>query len=135
MHIAAIETYPICLPLRPECRMISALGRHEESSFVLVRLLTDAGIEGAGEATVTARWSGETVWGAQAMIDRVLAPPLVGCDLAADPWRASPRSTGSTPSPPQLVRQVGHRNGLLGHPGQSGRASRCTSCSAAPAGR
>jgi hypothetical protein len=41
---------------------------------VLVRMLTDVGIEGAGEATVIPRWSGETVWGALELIDRVLAP-------------------------------------------------------------
>ena len=44
------------------------------------RICTDAGIEGAGEATVLPRWSGETVWGAHALIDRVLAPHLVGRD-------------------------------------------------------
>ena len=44
------------------------------------RVVTDSGIEGAGEATVLPRWSGETVWGAHALIDRVLAPHLVGRD-------------------------------------------------------
>src|SRR5262245_28141792 len=61
--------------------MISALGRHEESHFVLVRLLTDTGLEGAGEASITVRWSGETVWGTQALIDRVLAPLAIGMEL------------------------------------------------------
>jgi muconate cycloisomerase len=41
---------------------------------------TDRGIEGAGEATVMPRWSGETVWTAQAIIDRVIAPLLIGLD-------------------------------------------------------
>ncbi len=86
MRIHAIETYPVRIPLRPECRMVSALGRHDESRFVLVRLLTDSGLEGAGEATATVRWSGETVWGAQALIERVLAPALRGMEL--DPQRA-----------------------------------------------
>ena len=84
MHIQAIETYPVRIPLRPECRMISALGRHDESQFVLVRLLTDNGIEGAGEATATVRWSGETVWGVRALIDRILAPAMVGMELEAE---------------------------------------------------
>lgn len=82
MKIQAIETYPVAIPLKPERRMISALGRHEVSRFVLVRLRTDEGIDGLGEATVTPRWSGETVWGARALIDRVLAPVLIGCDPA-----------------------------------------------------
>jgi len=85
MQIASIETYPVCIPLKPAYRMISALGRHEESSFVLVRLLTDDGHEGAGEASITVRWSGETVWGTLALIDRVLAPLVAGFEL--DPSR------------------------------------------------
>jgi L-alanine-DL-glutamate epimerase-like enolase superfamily enzyme len=85
MHIASIETHPVGIPLKAEYRMVSALGRHEESAFVLVRLVTDSGLEGAGEASVTVRWSGETVWGVQALIDRVLTPLLVGMEL--DPAR------------------------------------------------
>ena len=84
MRISTIETYPVRIPLKPECRMVSALGRHDESQFVLVRLLTDNGVEGAGEATATVRWSGETVWGVRALIDRVLVPALVGMDLEAN---------------------------------------------------
>jgi L-alanine-DL-glutamate epimerase-like enolase superfamily enzyme len=81
LRIASIETHPVRVPLKPAYRMISALGRHDESQFVLVKLLTDNGLEGAGEATATVRWSGETVWGVQAVIDRVLAPLLVGLEL------------------------------------------------------
>lgn len=81
MRIAAIETHPVRIALKPAYRMISALGRHEESQFVLVRLLTDNGLEGAGESSQTVRWSGETVWGVTALIDRVLAPLLIGSEL------------------------------------------------------
>jgi L-alanine-DL-glutamate epimerase-like enolase superfamily enzyme len=81
MRIATIETYPVHVPLKPAYRMISALGRHDESQYVLVRLLTEDGLEGAGEATATVRWSGETVWGVQALIDRVLAPLVTGMEL------------------------------------------------------
>src|SRR5438270_12933794 len=88
MQIAAIETHPARVPLKPEYRMISALGRHDVSEFVLVKLLTDTGLEGTGEATATVRWSGETVWGVQALIDRVLAPLLVGLEL--DPAKPPP---------------------------------------------
>ena len=72
MKITHIETYPVEIPVKPERRMISALGQHTVSRYLLVRVLTDAGIEGAGEATVIPRWSGETVWGAQAL-DRARA--------------------------------------------------------------
>jgi muconate cycloisomerase len=81
MHIASVETYPVRIPLKPAYRMISALGKHEESHFVLVRLQTDTGIEGAGEASATVRWSGETVWSVQSLIDRVLAPLVTGMEL------------------------------------------------------
>ncbi|HEX5103957.1 MAG TPA: enolase C-terminal domain-like protein, partial [Pirellulaceae bacterium] len=81
MKIAAIECHPVRIPLKPAYRMISALGRHWESQFVLVRLLTDDGLEGAGEASATVRWSGETVWGVQAVIERVFTPLLVGREL------------------------------------------------------
>jgi muconate cycloisomerase len=80
MRLTAIEAIPVRIPLKPERRMISALGRHEVSDFVIVRLKTDNGPEGNGEATVTARWSGETVWGTKAIIDHVFAPVLLGCD-------------------------------------------------------
>jgi muconate cycloisomerase len=82
MKIAKIETYPVEIPVKPERKMITALGEHVVSRYLLVRMLTDLGIEGAGEATVSLRWSGESVWGAEALIDRVLAPRLIGCDPA-----------------------------------------------------
>jgi L-Ala-D/L-Glu epimerase len=82
MKITHVETYPVRIPLKPERRMISALGRHEVSEFLIVRLGTDAGIDGVGEATVTPRWSGETVWGAQAVVERVFKPLAIGCDPA-----------------------------------------------------
>ncbi|MBL8339492.1 MAG: hypothetical protein JNM97_22180 [Rhodoferax sp.] len=81
MKIAAIEAIPVRIPLIEERRMVTALGRHDISEFVIVRLTTDTGLVGVGEATVTPRWSGETVWGAQAIIARLFAPLLVGCDL------------------------------------------------------
>jgi len=80
MQIAAIETYPVRIPLRPKYRMVSALGTHDKSEYVLVRLLTEDGAEGVGEATVTARWSGETAWSVEALIGRIFAPALIGMD-------------------------------------------------------
>ena len=80
MKITRVETFPVCIPLKPARRMVSALGKHEFSRYVLVRVSTDAGIDGVGEATVMPRWSGETVWGARAIIDHVFAPLLIGCD-------------------------------------------------------
>jgi L-Ala-D/L-Glu epimerase len=80
VKITKIETYPVRIPLKPERWMVSALGRHEVSEYLLVRVETDQGIEGAGEATVMPRWSGETVWTAKTIIENVIAPLLVGAD-------------------------------------------------------
>ena len=52
MQITHIETYPVRIPLKPERIMITSLGRHAISDYLLVRVLTDTGIEGVGEATV-----------------------------------------------------------------------------------
>lgn len=82
MHISRIETFAVRIPLKPERRMISALGQHTVSEYVVVRIFTDSGIDGVGEATVTPRWSGETVWGTKAVIDHLFAPLLLGCDPA-----------------------------------------------------
>jgi len=82
MKITHVETFPVRIPLKPERRMVSALGRHEVSEFLIVRLATDNGLEGVGEATVTPRWSGETVWSAQAVVQRLFAPLVIGHDPA-----------------------------------------------------
>jgi muconate cycloisomerase len=80
MKITHVESYPVRIPLKPIRQMKSSLGEHKVSDYLLVRLLTDAGIEGVGEATVMPRWSGETVWSAKALVDRIFAPLLIGRD-------------------------------------------------------
>ena len=80
MRISRVEAIPVEIPLRAERRMISALGHHDVSRFVLVKVTSECGLTGVGEATVTPRWSGETVWGAAAMIEHVLAPAILDCD-------------------------------------------------------
>lgn len=80
MKIERIETFAVRIPIIPEKQINSSLGVHSVSRYVLVRLFADNGLEGVGEATVMPIWSGETVWGAQAVIDRILGPALLGCD-------------------------------------------------------
>lgn len=80
MRITHVETFPLRIPLKPARRMITALGQHIVSDYVLVRVGTDAGIEGIGEATVMPRWSGETVWSARTAIDHLFAPAVLGAD-------------------------------------------------------
>jgi L-alanine-DL-glutamate epimerase-like enolase superfamily enzyme len=78
MRIRSITSYAIEVPIRKELMITSSLGTHTVTRPVLVRLETDGGVTGAGEATVTPLWSGETAWGAKAMIDRYLTPAVVG---------------------------------------------------------
>lgn len=80
MKIERIVTYPVAVPLRPEYYMFSALGTHEVSQYLILRTETDAGLEGAGEATVLPQWSGETIRTAKTLIDDLLAPLLIGKD-------------------------------------------------------
>lgn len=80
MRITAIHAVPASIPVRPDKAITGARGSHRTSAFVLVRMQTNAGIEGVGEATVMPAWSGETVWSAKTLIDEVLAPRLVGRD-------------------------------------------------------
>jgi L-alanine-DL-glutamate epimerase-like enolase superfamily enzyme len=80
LPIAAIESTVIRVPLLPRWRNDPALAGKEAVEFLIVRLRTASGHEGAGEASGTARWSGETAWGAKALVDRVLTPQLIGAD-------------------------------------------------------
>jgi muconate cycloisomerase len=80
MQITHIETYPVRIPLKPARHMITALGVHTVSTYLVVRIGTDAGIEGVGEATVMPNWSGETVWSAQSLIENYFRPLLLGAD-------------------------------------------------------
>ncbi|MBI5761602.1 MAG: muconate cycloisomerase [Planctomycetales bacterium] len=78
MKITHIETYSVRIPLKPARHMITALGKHTESKYLLVRIGTDAGIDGVGEATVMPNWSGETIWGAKAIVENILGPVVIG---------------------------------------------------------
>jgi muconate cycloisomerase len=80
MKITHVEVIPVRIPLLPARHMVTSLGWHTESKYLLVLVGTDVGIEGIGEATVMPLWSGETVWGAQAVIDHVLSPAVMGAD-------------------------------------------------------
>jgi muconate cycloisomerase len=80
MKITHVEASPVLIPVKPARHMVTALGWHRESKYILVRVGTDAGIEGVGEATVMPLWSGETVWGCKAILDNLLSPAVIGAD-------------------------------------------------------
>jgi L-Ala-D/L-Glu epimerase len=78
MRITSITTYPIDVPVSEAWKITSSLGSHHHTRVLLIRLDTDAGAYGLGEATVAPVWSGESALGAKAMIEGYLAPVVVG---------------------------------------------------------
>lgn len=80
MKITAIHATPIHGVVRPEFAIISSLGTHLVGQYVLVRIESDSGVTGLGEASVTAIWSGETQVGTIALIEQELRPRLLGAD-------------------------------------------------------
>ena len=80
MKITQIETIPVHVPLKPDVTIKTSHGRHVVSPYVLVRVHTDAGITGIGEATLSPLWTGETRPGGLAVIRDMFAPQLIGQD-------------------------------------------------------
>ena len=80
--IAAVETAVVTAHAKPGLRVRGARVVHDTSSFVLVRVITDAGVEGYGEISATAAWSGEDHFTARHFVRDVFAPRLVGAPLA-----------------------------------------------------
>ncbi len=62
--------------------MRGARTTHDASSFVLVRVVTADGVEGYGEISATAAWSGEDAVTATHFVRDVFAPLLLGKPLA-----------------------------------------------------
>ena len=73
MKITQVEPIPILVPLKQGLTTKTAHGEHIDSPYVLVRIHTDEGLIGLGEATVAPRWSGETSKGCVAVINEILA--------------------------------------------------------------
>lgn len=80
MKIIRIEPIPVCVPLKKGLTAKTAHGEHAVSPYVIVRVHTDAGIVGLGEATISGLWSGETQAGTVAAIRDYIEPVLVGRD-------------------------------------------------------
>lgn len=90
MKIESIETLIVDIPLvRPHKLSMVAI---DELSSIIVRIRTDKGIVGLGEATVIGgpSWAAESVETMKAVIDLYLAPALIGTDPALPgPWLAA----------------------------------------------
>ena len=80
MKITRVESIPILVPLKQGLTTKTAHGEHIDSPYVLVRVHTDTGLVGLGEATLAPRWSGETSPSCVAAINDILDPLLRGQD-------------------------------------------------------
>ncbi|HEX5472550.1 MAG TPA: mandelate racemase/muconate lactonizing enzyme family protein [Lacipirellulaceae bacterium] len=79
MKITRVETIPIRVPIKPDLVIRGGRGLfHSVSPFLLVRIHTDEGIVGIGEASCTARWSGEDQVSAAHFVNQYFAPLLMG---------------------------------------------------------
>lgn len=80
MKIASVNVWKTSLVVNPKLAIVSAAGTHPESHYLIVRIQTEDGIVGFGEATLAPVWSGESQAGAAAVIEQLLAPVLLGKD-------------------------------------------------------
>src|SRR5438477_4920327 len=80
VKITRVEPIPVRVPLKQGMTTKTAHGEHVDSPYVIVRVHTDDGLVGLGEATVAPRWSGETSAGCVAAINELIAPELIGAD-------------------------------------------------------
>jgi L-alanine-DL-glutamate epimerase-like enolase superfamily enzyme len=80
VKISQIETIPLLVPVREDRMIQGSRGAHAVSPFAVVVIRTDEGLEGLGEVSCTPRWSGEDAWTAAHVVDRYVAPWLVGQD-------------------------------------------------------
>lgn len=79
--VAELKTVAISPRVRPELLVSGARGTHDRSDFLLVKIITSAGVSGIGEVSATLTWSGEDSATAQHVIDAVLRPALIGRPL------------------------------------------------------
>jgi muconate cycloisomerase len=85
MKITRVETIPIQVPMNPKLAIKSGRGGwHDVSKYLLVKIHTDAGLFGIGEASVTPKWSGEDQLTATHYVNNYFAPLLVGEDAPQD---------------------------------------------------
>ena len=83
MKITRIESIPVEVPLKQGMMTKTAHGEHITSPYVILKVHTDEGIIGLGEATVAPRWSGEASRGCVAVVEDLFEPALIGADPTA----------------------------------------------------
>ncbi len=82
MKISEISAIPVSVPRRADVNIVGHdIGAIPSAEFVIVKLVTDEGVEGYGEAPVEIPWTGEDMWIAKHCIDQHLAPVVRGQSL------------------------------------------------------
>jgi L-alanine-DL-glutamate epimerase-like enolase superfamily enzyme len=82
MKIAAVEAVPYALPFRDP--YVTARGRLERREMALVRVRTDEGVEGLGDAVAMSLRGGAGAASLAGEVREVAAPALVGLEVPAD---------------------------------------------------
>lgn len=102
-RIAAVHTARVSLPVRPELVVRGAKGAHDRSDYLLVRVVAETAggraAEGYGEVSATPLWSGEDGATAEHFVRDVLAPQLIGRELAPVEALASVMDRGLAGNP------------------------------------
>jgi L-alanine-DL-glutamate epimerase-like enolase superfamily enzyme len=78
--IAAVRTHPVSVPLHTP--FVTALRTATTVESLLVEIVDDDGRSGFGEAPQVWKVTGDSVAGARACVEEVLAPLLIGRDVA-----------------------------------------------------
>jgi L-alanine-DL-glutamate epimerase-like enolase superfamily enzyme len=79
MKVIGVDAIPVSVPRKPDVNIVgSELGAIPSAEFVIVRVRTDEGVDGWGEAPVELPWTGEDVVIAKHCIDTYLAPIVIG---------------------------------------------------------
>lgn len=78
IRLASIDCRIIEHTLRPERLVRSALGVHDRSQFLVVRVTDADGLEGFGEAATTPLWSGESAQTALWAVQALFASRVIG---------------------------------------------------------
>jgi len=81
VKITCLEAIPVRVPIKPELAIKSGRGgSHVTSPFLLVKVHTDEGLVGLGEASCTPRWSGEDQVSAAHFVNTYFAPAMKDLD-------------------------------------------------------
>ncbi len=78
MKITKIESIPVRVPLKGEWRISSGARTH--SDYVIVKVFTDEGIVGIGEASPVPRWAEETQGSIMYVLENMIGPSIIGMD-------------------------------------------------------